>query len=260
MSENLYLGIFSEECWKVFVEGLNQLFLQLDVVGVLDRFSYYKPCALSVISKILGYVIIIGSFGFKVPQILKVMDSHSTAGLSLASMEMDVFVYIASLGYSLRQRLPISAYGEQAVVLLQNLILVAQAWIFDAPASFLRLLAFLFATILSSIAIYLQPSTTLPLLPMIAVAASVCSRVPQISTNYFQGHTGLLSPITVALNVFGALARVFTTLSEAYDPVMLFSYSISFILSATLMAQLIYHRKATRTVLLAKNDNNKKKF
>ena len=52
------------------------------------------------------------------------------------------------------------------------------------------------------------------------------------------------------------MARVFTTLNDAYDPVMLFSYTISFLLSSILLLQLILYRRLTKQAL---SDNNKKK-
>ena len=56
----LKLDIMSEECWPVFMDGVNTC-LALDAPGVVRKVGYYKPCALSVLSKVLGYGIILGS-------------------------------------------------------------------------------------------------------------------------------------------------------------------------------------------------------
>ena len=61
MAEALYLGIFSSECWTVFVEGLSQLFVKRDVIGVASQFKYYLPCALAILSKLVGFAIVAGS-------------------------------------------------------------------------------------------------------------------------------------------------------------------------------------------------------
>ena len=199
--ETLYFGIFTAECWSVFVEGLDELFVRWDVISILKRLDYYKPCALKVVSKVLGYAIILGSFGYKVPQILAVVQSRSATGLSLAAMELDVFVFLAALGYSLRQDLPISAYGEQATVLFQNIILLLLARYYRGSFFDARFAAGVVALAASCAAIAALPETFLSALPLVTVAASVASRVPQLLANFQQGHTGQLSTITVALNV-----------------------------------------------------------
>ena len=58
--------------------------------------------------------------------------------------------------------------------------------------------------------------------------------VPQILTNFRNGHTGQLALVTWVLNFLGALARVFTTLQEVDDVLVLAGFvagaSLSFII------------------------------
>lgn len=91
----LFLGIFTEECWEVFLDGVDQLFLKLDAVGVVRQINYYLPCAMNVVSKVLGYAVILGSLGFKLPQISAILKSRSAKGLSLAAFELDAFVFVS---------------------------------------------------------------------------------------------------------------------------------------------------------------------
>mmetsp|Transcript_22508 Transcript_22508/g.72429 ORF Transcript_22508/g.72429 Transcript_22508/m.72429 type:complete len:264 (+) Transcript_22508:28-819(+) len=255
--------VFSAECWPVFLEGLGELPLRW-----LGRISYYVPCATQAVSKVVGYGIILGSFGYKVPQIVAVISRKSADGLSVAAMELDVLVFLTSLGYSLRQELPFSAFGEQAVVLAQNVVLLILAKHFSGGGGGVdaRLLGGLVVFVLACVAIATIP--VVAVLPLVSVAASVASRVPQIYQNQTHRTTGVLSSATVLLNVLGALARVFTTLNEAkYDPIMLASYTTSFLLSAILLLQLLafrhnnsdaHHPATTTTTATATKKTDKK--
>jgi mannose-P-dolichol utilization defect protein 1 len=61
--------------------------------------------------------------------------------------------------------------------------------------------------------------------------------VPQIVENAKSGSTGQLAFITVTLNFFGNVARIFTTLTEVPDPVLLWGVFSSAALNGTLFAQ-----------------------
>ena len=120
--EVLFLGVFSATCWAVFTEGLHQLFVELDPVGCVHKFDYYLPCALEILSKVVSFAIIGGSLMLKVPQILAILKSRSAAGLSALSFELDVMVFVASVTYSVKLGYAFSTYGEQVIVLVQNVV------------------------------------------------------------------------------------------------------------------------------------------
>lgn len=63
----------------------------------------------------------------------------------------------------------------------------------------------------------------------------------QIVANFQNGHTGQLSFIMVLLLFLGALARIFTTIQETGDSVMLVSFLVSSTLNATLVLQVLYY-------------------
>ena len=63
----------------------------------------------------------------------------------------------------------------------------------------------------------------------------------QIVTNFRNGHTGQLSFIMVLLLTLGAVARIFTTIQETGDKVMLVTFLVSVTLNATLTFQVLYY-------------------
>ena len=50
-------------------------------------------------------------------------------------------------------------------------------------------------------------------MPTIGLVLTIATRLPQIYTNFSNGHTGVAAGLTWFLNLAGALARVFTTMS-----------------------------------------------
>ncbi|KAJ8609176.1 hypothetical protein CTAYLR_008420 [Chrysophaeum taylorii] len=217
--------------------------------GVVRRLEYYAPCALFVLSKVLGYLVIAGSLGFKLPQIAGMWRHRSAEGLSLVSCELDVLVFVASLGYSLRRRLPISEFGEQASVLVQNLVILSFVWRFAEATTRARMCGAVAAALAACMAISFIPRHLVLVLPAFATVASLASRVPQIVANATQRHTGQLAVSTCGLNVAGALARVLTTLGGSRDLVMLASYALSFLLNGTIFIQILWYRKNTNLAL-----------
>ncbi|KAH8060897.1 hypothetical protein JL720_13486 [Aureococcus anophagefferens] len=188
MAETLWLGIFSETCWATMVEGLHQLFVELDPVGCVKKVDYYLPCALEIVSKVASHGIIAGSAMLKLPQIAAILASRSAAGLSTLSFELDALVFVASVAYSSKLGYAFSTYGEQVIVLAQNVVLVAPPRAFSAGVGARR------------------------------AAAGVAAGAAAILANRRQGHTGQLSGATVKLNALGAFVRFLTTALETADP------------------------------------------
>ena len=249
MAETLWLGIFSETCWATMVEGLHQLFVELDPVGCVKKVDYYLPCALEIVSKVASYGIIAGSAMLKLPQIAAILSSRSAAGLSTLSFELDALVFVASVAYSSKLGYAFSTYGEQVIVLAQNIVLVALAYAFSAGVGARRAAAGVAAGAAAVAACAAVPDRLLWLLSSGSIAANMGSRVPQILANRRQGHTGQLSGATVKLNALGAFVRFLTTALETADPVLLFGFGASTALNVALLVQLRAYRAKTAEVV-----------
>lgn len=63
----------------------------------------------------------------------------------------------------------------------------------------------------------------------------------QIVANFRNGHTGQLSFIMVLLLFLGAMARIFTTIQETGDKVMLLTFLVSTVLNGTLVFQVLFY-------------------
>jgi mannose-P-dolichol utilization defect protein 1 len=87
---------------------------------------------------------------------------------------------------------------------------------------------------------------------------SIASKLPQILTVYNQGGTGQLSAFAVFNYLLGSLSRIFTTLQEVDDNLILYGYIAGFALNAVLAAQMVYYWNSPTTAGHGKEMDNKK--
>ncbi|CCU83022.1 mannose-P-dolichol utilization defect 1 protein [Blumeria hordei DH14] len=222
---NAAISIIGDECYQRLVLDIN-----------LES----TECLKLVISKALGIGIIGASSIVKVPQILKLVKSRSAAGISFLSYLLETSSYLISLAYNIRNGFPFSTYGETSLILLQNIVISALVLHYSgrssAAAAFISALAF-------STAMLLEPSFTdlklLSYLQVIAGLLGVLGKFPQIRIIWQQGGTGQLSAFAAR-----SLARVFTTLQEVGDKLILYSFLAGASLNAVLAAQMLYYWNA----------------
>ncbi|EQC29133.1 hypothetical protein SDRG_13165 [Saprolegnia diclina VS20] len=244
-STDLVYGVFTPQCYETY-------FTQHDFLHV--------ACFKAVLSKALGYAIILGSFILKLPQILKIISAKSVAGLSPSGFYLEVLVFEASVVYNFLRGYPISTWGENAVILVQNCILVFLLWVYSSAPRSQQLLGVLIFLGLGAAMLHL-PDEHLWILPSASIPASIMSRIPQVFSNFKQGHTGQLAFVTLFLNLGGSAARLFTSLQETGDQVQMLGFLISVALNGMLVAQVLFYWRATDAAMAkeqAATDKKKK--
>jgi len=78
----------------------------------------------------------------------------------------------------------------------------------------------------------------------------------QAVANYRQGGTGQLSAVTIFLLTGGAAARIFTSIQETGDSMMILTYVVSTLVNCVIAAQVIYYWNSAKG---GKAGANKKK-
>jgi len=226
-------GIFSTECYTEYFGNFNFLHI---------------ACFKLTLSKLLGYLIIAGAFLLKAPQIYNFLSSGSVSGINVLSCYLDVIVFQNTIVYNAMEGYPLSTYGESIIIYLQNIVIVLLIWKYSKPAipNGTRVAVLAAFTSLAVATVYGLPAEYRALLPSCGIALTIWSRVPQIWTNYQNGHTGQLALATWGLNALGALARVFTTLQEVDDVIVLSGFAAGAFLSFTIVVQILWYWKATQ--------------
>jgi len=225
---------------------------------VLDIDETDTECLKLATSKALGVGIIAGSSTVKVPQILKLISSQSATGISFLSYVLETLSMIITLAYSARNGFPFSTYGETALIAAQNVAISLLVLRFQGKS----LAATVFVGGLLAVGYALQNESlvdmkTLSYAQAAAGALAVASKAPQIFTNWQEGGTGQLSAFAVSLGetecicdgnltqtqvfnyLLGSLSRIFTTLQEVDDPLILYGYIAGFVLNVIMAAQMV---------------------
>ncbi|KAH8734600.1 hypothetical protein BGZ61DRAFT_442804 [Ilyonectria robusta] len=197
------------------------------------------------VSKGLGIGIIAASSIVKVPQILKLINSRSADGVSFLSYLLETTAYIISLAYNIRNGFPFSTFGETALIVGQNIIISVLVLNYSGRASlaavFVAALAGTFAALFAENVVDMQ---TLSYLQAGAGVLGVASKVPQILAIFQQGGTGQLSAFAVFNYLAGSLSRIFTTLQEVDDKLILYGFISGFVLNAILALQMVFYWNA----------------
>ncbi|GAA5953672.1 hypothetical protein JCM8115_004119 [Rhodotorula mucilaginosa] len=207
-----------------------------------------SECLKLALSKVLGLGMVAGGAILKLPQILTVVRSGSARGLSLSSYVLDTVATGITVAYNVRNGFPFSTYGEMGFLLAQNAVLIVLITSYSARPTLPRLVPLV--ALLGSLAYALAspslvPAATLSFLQTLTIPISLSSKVPQIVENYKAKSTGQLSAFLVVNSLAGCLARVFTTMSETKDPLLLWNFALAALLNGVIFAQMILYRGNT---------------
>jgi mannose-P-dolichol utilization defect protein 1 len=242
---------------------------------LLDIDPSHTECLKLAISKGLGIGIIGASSIVKVPQLLKLINSQSAEGLSFLSYLLESGAYLISLSYNVRHGFPFSTYGETALILIQNIAIASLVLKYSGNS--LGIAGWIGGLIAAGSALFNEQwvgDERLSLLQATAGVLGVASKVPQILTIWTEGGTGQLSAFAVSSHILlisrrrmnandvgqvvnyllGSLTRIFTTLQEVDDPLILYGFIAGFALNLILFLQVVYYWNAPAS----KNTESKK--
>ncbi|KAH8766751.1 mannose-P-dolichol utilization defect 1 protein [Diaporthe sp. PMI_573] len=209
---------------------------------VMDIDVADEACLKLAVSKALGVGIVAASSVVKVPQIINLARSRSASGVSFLSYLLETSSYLISLAYNVRNGFPFSTYGETALILGQNVVITVLVLNYSGRAGFAALFVAALAGALGALFTEgLLDAKTMGFLQAGAGTLGVVSKLPQIAAIWQEGGTGQLSAFTVFNYLLGSLARVFTTLQEVDDKLILYSFVAGFALNLVLALQMLYY-------------------
>lgn len=230
-AKQFMLLLMNEKCYDNY-------FVDFDFLDV--------DCFKALLSKGLGLGIIAGSVLVKVPQITKIMSNKSAQGINLFSVCLDLFAITIHMSYSFVSGFPFSAWGDTAFLALQTAMIAFLVLHFGgAPAK-----AVSFASVYSVVTYVLMGGLTPLKYLLIAQGFNIpillLGKFSQAFTNYKNGGTGQLSAVTCFMLFAGSLARIFTSIQETGDQMMVITYGCSSFANAVIVAQLLYYWNADK--------------
>lgn len=213
-------------------------------------FNFSGDCISYLISKGLSIGIVLMSFTLKLPQIISMLKSKSIEGLSYISIYSEIITFLFSCLYSYHKEYPFMTYGESVIILVQNFIIFLLCWKYDKDQSSDRK-NFLFVAVCMIITYfcmkekyvndyiwYLIGSSGIPLVSI--------SRISQIIISFKDKSTGPLSAFTFLMNIAGSVSRIFTSIKETGDKIIIISYVYSSLLSLIILIQIIYYSRKNK--------------
>jgi mannose-P-dolichol utilization defect protein 1 len=129
-------------------------------------------------------------------------------------------MYIHTSSYSLHSHIPFSVWGENLVIIIQNIVIVILFWIYSEEIQSAEKIGFtLFFSTYSYILYSDMYLTELQWehITQTNIIFLILSRIPQIYTNFISKSTGNLALATFFFAFGGSTARMATVLFETDD-------------------------------------------
>jgi len=231
-AQKLLFGVISPACYDSLL---------------VQRNFFDTVCLKLVISKLLSFVIIAGSFILKVPQIMKILPEGKVTGLSASMFVIETIGYSISIVYNYRRAIVLTTYAELWIIWFQDLFIVYLIYRYTNALTvsfFLSSIAYLCAV--SAGLLGYIPMDILTFLFSINIGIFAASRVPQILQNFKGKSTGKLALVSIALAFVGGLARIFTTLQEVPDMLVLAGNASGAALNGVLLFQILWYWQNTQ--------------
>lgn len=180
---NAAISLLGRDCYKTLI---------------LDIDPTHEACLRLALSKGLGVAIVGASAVVKLPQLLKLLNSQSSAGVSFLSYLLETAAFVISLAYSVRRGFPFSTFGETALIAVQDVAIAALVLHFGGKSAGAAVfVAGVAAAVYALFNEQVVDAKSLGVLQAGAGALGVASKVPQIVANFRQGGTGQLSAFAV---------------------------------------------------------------
>lgn len=208
-------------------------------------------CFKALLSKGLGIAIIAGSLLVKVPQVLKILKNKSGEGINLVSVLLDLTAITFHMAYSYVNGFPFSAWGDNTFLAFQTACIAAMVLFFSgAKAKSLAFCVF-YAGLVYVLCSGLTPFKVLVTVQSLNIPILLTGKLSQAFTNYKNGSTGQLSAATVFLLFAGSLARIFTSIQETGDKMMILTFCASSFANGVIVAQMLYYWNKSDTKSVA---------
>lgn len=146
--------------------------------------------------------------------------------------------------YFARRSFPFVTYGETLFIMFTNVIVLSLITKYERlPVKAAVISGICFAVLLVFLFSPGAPLSLLVILQIVSIPLLNMAKIPQILLNYNRKDTGELAPTTLGLQLLGNCARIFTTLAQVQDVLMLSSTLVAFCFNTALFGQWIYYSR-----------------
>lgn len=230
-SKDLYTNIKDLLSFVISPPCFDKYFIEYDFLD--------KQCMAATISKGLGFGIILGSILVKLPQILKIVSGKSGEGINIKAVTFDLSAITIYAVYNFVNSFPFSAWGDAAFVGLQTAIIGFLILFYDKSVPIA--LGYILGYVAFLSVLLMTPLDILWKLQGLNIPILLIGKLFQAVTNYKNGSTGQLSAITCFLLFAGSLARIFTSIQETGDTMVIATSIAGFFSNTVIWLQMMYY-------------------
>nr|XP_053646966.1 mannose-P-dolichol utilization defect 1 protein homolog [Cherax quadricarinatus] len=188
-----------------------------------------------------GPAIVGGAFFGEMPQIVKIIAAKSGEGISITGTVLELTAILVNVAYNFVNGYPFSSYGDGVFLLIQTAIIGALVYHYGGSTG--SAIAF-FATVTILTGLLSSGFVALKILWILQacnIPVVFAGKMIQALANYRNSSTGQLSAITVAMLFLGSMARIFTSIQETGDQIIILTYCVATFANGVIMAQLLYY-------------------
>lgn len=211
---------------------------------IVKQHFFNMNCNKLILSKILGYGILLGSLLVKFPQIVKIKWNRSGEGVSVLAETIMLAAIFGSMAYGFTFEYPLSTYGDSFFLFIQTILVILLVLYYKRQ--YVAAVAYLVLCISMTVLMYQKriPTHFVDTLAGLTLVLGLVSRLWQSFCIYRAKSTGNLSAITMLMLFFGSLARIFTSIQETGDRTLIWTYIINSAANFILILQLGYYWSA----------------
>lgn len=245
---NPLLKHFSEGTVNSTVDFCSGLFNRECCSKLLINLNYQDPECLKVFAaKLLGYAIVVGASAVKLPQVIKIFQAKSGAGITIFGVLLELLAITFNACYSFKNNFPFSAWGEAIFLAIETALIAFLVLWYDVNKG----KATTFLVLYTSIVYTLTHPTFVPKhimwwLQSSVLPLAVTGKMFQAVKNYKAQHTGQISAVTAWAIFAGSLTRIFTTIQETGDMLTATTFGFAAAANATIALQVLYYWKSTQ--------------
>ncbi|XP_061902343.1 mannose-P-dolichol utilization defect 1 protein-like isoform X1 [Entelurus aequoreus] len=199
---------------------------------------FHVPCSTFVLNKIIGVWILLDVVFAQLLQLLKILWRRNADGLSLACVLLQLYASSGPVLFAMAHNFPLFAWGERLFLTTQTAMIVFLILHYRGDTIRGMLFVSVYAISLILLGLY-APAQIISAMHSSSLAALIASKVFQARTNYRNGHTGQLSPLSVFLTCAASLGLVCVSLQDTGNSLATASYIVSACFSCVLLAQIL---------------------
>ncbi|XP_061405355.1 solute carrier family 66 member 3 [Lethenteron reissneri] len=177
------------------------------------------------------------SMVLKLPQMVVLVNSRSSRGLSLPSLLLELGGFVIFLAYQMYYGYPVPTYFEYPILVVQDLLLLLLILYYNGN---LGLSIIFYATLcLVAIKVITLKDWIIDICMACCTMIGVSSKLAQLGSLWKSQDSGQLSAATWAMAVYTSAARIFTTFMTTQDFAVLLRFTLMLLLNFWVLCTII---------------------